>query len=72
MIENEEHLKNQMEEERTKQYKEEHKVILVGAKNGEYKTLDAALDACDEFTSIYLEEGVYTISKPITKPGLIF
>ena len=53
-------------------YREEHKVILVGKKNGEYETLDAALENCDEFTSIFLEEGVYSISKPITKPGLVF
>ena len=58
------------EEEKTKKYRDERKVVLVG-KEGQYKTLDEAIRDCDEFSIIYLEEGVYVISQPVTKPGLI-
>ena len=52
---------NQEEEEKTKKYRDERKVVLVG-KEGQYKTLDEAIRDCEEFSIIYLEEGVYVIS----------
>ena len=33
--------------------------------------MDEALEKCEPFTTIFLTEGVYTITQPITKPGLI-
>ena len=36
-----------------------------------YKTLDEALEGVEPFTTIFLTEGVYSITHPITKPGLI-
>ena len=71
MTENEEQLKLEEEDNKFQKYREEHKVILVGKEKGTYATLDEALEACDDFTSIYLEEGVYQIKHPITKAGLI-
>ena len=41
---------------------------LIGNK---YATLDEALENVEPHTTIFLTEGVYSISKPITKPGLI-
>ena len=38
---------------------------------GTYGTLDEALEGVDPYTTIYLTEGVYNITEPITKPGLI-
>ena len=55
---------------------EERSKILVGVGvNGEtlgkYRTLDEALEKVDPFTTIFLTEGVYSITNPIDKPGLI-
>ena len=38
---------------------------------GTYGTLDEALEGVEPYTTIYLTEGVYSITEPITKPGLI-
>ena len=49
----------------------EREKVLVGDKIGKYKTLDEALEKVNPFTTIFLTEGVYSITEPITKPGLI-
>ena len=55
---------------------EERKKVLVGkdadnGKTGTYETLDEALEKVEPYTTIYLMEGVYNITDPIEKPGLI-
>ena len=39
---------------------------------GQYRTLDEALNEVDEFSTIFISEGVYTLKQPIKKRGLIF
>ena len=46
-------------------------VGVTGEMIGKYKTLDEALKNVEPYTTIFLTEGVYTITEPITKPGLI-
>ena len=50
----------------------DRKTAVVGPEKGQYKTLDQAIKHVDEFTTIYISEGVYQIKVPITKRGLIF
>jgi hypothetical protein len=38
----------------------DRKTAEVGPNPGQYKTLDEALNGVDEFTTIYISEGVYT------------
>ncbi len=46
--------------------------FLVNQLHGPCKTIDEAIEQCPPNSNIYLTEGVYFISNPITKPGLIF
>ena len=50
----------------------ERKTAIVGSEDGMYQTLDLAIEHVEEFTTIYLNEGVYEINVPIRKRGLIF
>jgi len=50
----------------------DRKTAIVGPEPGQYKTLDSAIRHVEEFTTIYISEGVYQIKVPITKRGLIF
>lgn len=40
--------------------------------HGDYRTLDEAIKMVEEFTTIFITEGVYEITQPIRKKGLIF
>lgn len=45
--------------------------VLVDPTVGPYFTLDEALQKVDPFTTIYLAQGVYMCTTPLTKPGLV-
>lgn len=51
---------------------EQRPSVLVDQQNGPIRTIEEALDLAKPHSDIYLAEGIYTISKPITIPGLIF
>lgn len=46
--------------------------IVVDQVNGPVTSIEAALKDIQPNTIIYLSEGIYTITVPITTPGLIF
>lgn len=46
--------------------------VVVDQQNGPIFTIEAALEIIQPNSTVYLAEGIYTITVPLTIPGLIF